>query len=142
MKYACRDRRQHGKPPVQYKIEAHTSIKSVPIEKLLSHIKTKASLTEYLSKELIKKINYDNKSIIVSYKDTAEASKVVVSDLKSTQEEADTKIILHALHATGRGANVINVFSPDTDVFVLLINWYPQLPTKIFFFIGNLGKLM
>ena len=48
-------------------------------------------------------------------------------DLQSNQEEADTKIILHAGDATSDGAMEIQVHSPDTDVFVLALRRYPEL---------------
>ena len=36
--------------------------------------------------------------------------------LKSDQEEADTKMLLHALDATANGAMELYIHSPDTDV--------------------------
>ena len=46
----------------------------------------------------------------------------------SSHEEADTKIIFYAIKAKERGATQLDVYSPDTDVFILLIRRYPQLP--------------
>ena len=51
-------------------------------------------------------------------------NKVVVVDgmqelLRSSQEEADTKMILHADDAAANGATEINICSLDTDVFIL-----------------------
>ena len=40
---------------------------------------------------------------------------------KSSQEEADTRILLHAKHASDQGYTSVIVVSEDTDVFVLLI---------------------
>jgi hypothetical protein len=40
--------------------------------------------------------------------------------LASNQEEADTRLILHATYAANNGADTIVVCSPDTDVLVLL----------------------
>jgi len=50
-----------------------------------------------------------------------------MSYLKSDQEEADTKIILHALDVTANGATEIRIHSPDTDVFILVLRCYPDL---------------
>ena len=50
--------------------------------------------------------------------------------LRSTQEEADTKILLHAVDAAAHGATEINIHSPDTDVFILSLRRYPQLCHK------------
>lgn len=41
-------------------------------------------------------------------------------ELYSTQEEADTRMVLHAIHLSDRYQNII-VKSDDTDVLVLLI---------------------
>ena len=44
-----------------------------------------------------------------------------VGHLQSNQEEADTKMILHALDATANGATQLQIHSPGTDVFVLAL---------------------
>ena len=44
--------------------------------------------------------------------------------LKSSQEEADTKMLLHAVDAASIGAAEINICSPDTDVFILSLRRY------------------
>ena len=45
-----------------------------------------------------------------------------VPQLKSNQEEADTRLILHCIHAARGGVQSIVVCSPDTDVIVLLLH--------------------
>jgi hypothetical protein len=47
--------------------------------------------------------------------------------LKSNQEEADTKIILHALDATTNRVTQIKIHSPYTDVFILALRRFPRL---------------
>ena len=53
-------------------------------------------------------------------------------DFYSTHEEAETRMILHALHASNvfkrndmTGRVIIN--TPDTDVLVLAFHYYPQM---------------
>ncbi len=62
-----------------------------------------------------------------------------IEQLKSTQEEADTRIILHVNHI--RQPNVIT-WSPDTDVLVLLIYYFKQLSScrKLFMKTGVKDK--
>ena len=62
-----------------------------------------------------------------------------IEELNSTQEEADTKIILHCLHiaATSPETSTIIVRSPDTDVFVLLLNMTEEIQQKLLFDTGN-----
>ena len=50
-----------------------------------------------------------------------------MSYLNSELEEADTKLLLHALDAKSSGATTLHIHSPDTDVFVLSLRRYPEL---------------
>lgn len=54
---------------------------------------------------------------------------IIEEKLSSNHSEADTRIILHALHASKstRGKKNIFVRSPDTDVLVLLVSFYSQM---------------
>ena len=54
-----------------------------------------------------------------------------------SQEEADTKIILHALDASAQGATQLSIYSPDTDVLVLALRWYPDLCSNSCFVTGT-----
>ena len=44
-----------------------------------------------------------------------------VRELKSSQEEADTRLLLHALHASTNGFGSVIVVSEYTDVTVLFL---------------------
>ena len=53
-------------------------------------------------------------------------------------EEADTLLILHAIDASkDSSVKQLDVCSPDTDVFLLLLYWYPHLCTKTRFLTGK-----
>ena len=41
--------------------------------------------------------------------------------LNATQEEADTRMLLHVIDATERGAASPSIHSPDTDVLILAL---------------------
>ena len=75
--------------------------------------------------------------MVVSWACECRASHRNVAHLDSDQEEADTKLILHAADATAQGATEINVFSPDTDVFILLLRRYPELCRDVNFITGT-----
>ena len=51
------------------------------------------------------------------YKITSDGSELF-EDLESTQEEADTRLLLHAYHAGRNGFSTVVISSDDTDVFV------------------------
>ena len=64
-----------------------------------------------------------------------------VPELQSTQEESDTRIILHAKEAANHEVQRLVVCSPNTDVFMLLLHHYPSLGVReIFFCTGREGK--
>ncbi len=57
--------------------------------------------------------------------------------LSCSHEEADTRLILHALYAKTKGATEISIRSPDTDVLVLNIRRYPELTEKTSVILGS-----
>ena len=54
------------------------------------------------------------------YEITSQAANIV-DELNSTQEEADTRLILPAAHAARSGYKAVVVASEDTDVFLLCL---------------------
>ena len=49
------------------------------------------------------------------------ASDELVAELQSTQEEADTRLLLHALHAAITCSKTVIVTAEDTDVMLLCL---------------------
>ena len=60
-----------------------------------------------------------------------------VEELSSTQEEADTRILLHLSHAARSDYNTLIVASEDTDVFILCVSFKHLIPSSIFFKCGT-----
>ena len=60
-----------------------------------------------------------------------------VTHLQSSQKNADTKMLLHTLHATADGSSEMQIQSPDIDVFVLTLRCYPDLCENTSFFTGK-----
>ena len=56
----------------------------------------------------------------------------MVEELNSTQEEADTKLILHAAHAARSRYMVVVVASEDTDVFLLCLAFKCFIPASMY----------
>ena len=69
-----------------------------------------------------------------------------VEELCSTQEEADTKIVLHCLNASKVSSKetTITVRSPDTDIFILLLFFAERIQKDILFdtWRGNNRRLL
>jgi len=55
-----------------------------------------------------------------------------MGELESSQEEADTRLILHAKHAADTGYQTVIVISEDTDVFVLLLSFAKDIPATLY----------
>ena len=93
----------------------------MPLKKLLSRTKTKAELTAFLAKKVKKRGQALRRQLDVGRGKECEATHKDIGHLQSDHEEADKKIILHALRATTDGAADLTIHSIDFDVLVLAI---------------------
>ena len=57
---------------------------------------------------------------------------VKVAELQSTQEEADTGLLLHALHAARTGSKAVKVTTEDTDVMLICFAFQKDIPCPIY----------
>ena len=137
LKAATREIRQGIQDPVYYKISDTTQIARVPMKRLLSHTKIKMELTGYLAEKTIQHAMRHGKRLVVAWGCKCLATHKDVTHLQSSQEEAETKMLLHALHATADDASEIQIRSPDTDVFVLSLRRYPDLCGNTSFVTGK-----
>ena len=65
-----------------------------------------------------------------------DSSTELVPDLHSNQEEADTRLILHAKHASVTCYDV-NISSPDTDVFVIALSQLEHINANPYMMTGT-----
>lgn len=105
---ANRVRRQGDQHPVYYRITDSTHISKVTMKRLLSNEKAYMELTEYLSAKFIQKSKRRATSVIVAWGNNCQAKHWDVTYLRSSQEEADTKMTLHAVDTASNGATQIN----------------------------------
>lgn len=133
---ATRTRRQGGQPAISYHITDTTNISKVPMKKLLSHVHTKMELSTYLAQKTLENGRQKGRCVVVAWSNQCQGSHQDMSHIQSEQEEADTKLLLHAVDATMSGATTIKIHSPDTDVLVLALRRYPQLCVNTFFVTG------
>ena len=68
------------------------------------------------------------------------SSSLPIQHFRSEQKEADTRMLLHALDGTQRGATSITIQSPDTDVLVLTLWVYKRLCPDTTVIVGTGGK--
>ena len=98
------------------------------MKQLLSQEQTKAQHTVYFSKKLIQTARDGGQPAVFEWENKFEAIHKNVTHLQSEQEEADTKLILHAIDTTKDGATSIDICSPDTDVLILPLRRYLEWP--------------
>ena len=137
LKTNTRERRQGRDASVPYHVTDTTNISKVPYKKLLSHSKTKDELTIYLAQKSLAYYQSHEVDFVVTSREAVYSNHLDVAHLESSHEEADTRMILHAVDASKRGATVIEIHSPDTDVFLLLIRRFPDLCKNTSFVTGK-----
>ncbi|GFS21250.1 hypothetical protein ElyMa_001590200 [Elysia marginata] len=75
---------------------------------------------------------------LLSSEDGEITDSQLVQSLATSQEEADTKIILHCIHASmDLKCNIIIVRSPDTVVFLLLLAFADEIDKNLLFDTGT-----
>ena len=83
--------------PCLFRIIDSTHITKVPLKKLLLHTKTKAELTALLAKKVKEYGQALRRQLVVAWGKECEATLKGMGHLQSDHEEADTRIIIHAL---------------------------------------------
>ena len=131
LKEQMRTKRTKGKS-TYYHVKDNTLIQYISLKDFLSDIRTKGELTEYLADKVVchsKSSNNRLKKLMVT-SGTQTKGNVDIPDslLTHSQEEADTLLVLHALTVLNEAELVVS--SPDTDVLLLLVYMYPNLPTS------------
>ena len=135
LKERTRVKRTEKSVSVHYHVNDSTEIKNVA--HFLSHIQTKAELTVYLAKKLLVHYEYGEQKFIVAYSNIIVGNRpltdiVTINQMqegKHSLEEADHQIVLHSIDiAQNDPETILDVYSLDTDVFVLLTAFYPEIP--------------
>jgi len=127
LKEGTRERRRGKSKAIRsYIVEDSTSIRDKSL--FLSSNATKDSLTLYLAQQLINQSSIEN-LVTVTRSSVMKNSEVHVRTGVSTQEEADTIMVLHAVEVAIAGLDV-HIYSQDTDVLLLALRRVPLLGTK------------
>ena len=138
LKEKTRQTRQKNRRSVAYDISDDAVIEKVSLQELLSNQGNKQKLTVYLAGHLLKRKEHSPITYVTTTElESCKSNKLSLEHLQSSHEEADTKIFLHALDATKRGASSIYIESPDTDVLVLAVWCYPELCTNTTMMMGT-----
>lgn len=127
IKGATRSRRTKAARPIRRLVEG----RDVPLPKnwtnFLSLADNKADLANFLSEQLCAQA--PDKEVVVAggFREELEvrSSKATteLTNLRANHEEADTRLVLHAVHSQ---FNTVVVSSRDTDVLALLVSHFPR----------------
>ena len=126
-----------SKQSIAYHIADSTRIENISMKTLLSHSSTKDELSVYLSVNHIENVKSFNKLYFAAYQNKVISTTSLHEHLASNQEEADTKLILHATDAYRIGVSKIDIHSADTDVLVLCLGHFERLPDDTRFVTGS-----
>ena len=143
LKSRTRHHRTSGKE-VRYKVSNETNLINTTLKQFLSHTETKQDLTIFLASKAVEALSKEGKKFVVTYdtKSTTNIETSAVNLQTHDHEEADTLLILHSIEVAKRIPFCeCTIYSPDTDVFLLLINYYPTLPMVTKFRTGKKDDL-
>ena len=90
------------------------------MKRLRAHVNTKRELTEYLAIKTLEKGREEGLRVTMAWDSKCKGTHRDMQCLDSNQEEAGTKLLLHAVDATVSGATRIDIDLPVT-VFVLAL---------------------
>ena len=135
MKYNTRQRRTGGRSSrtPDYKIDDSTKINDFTT--FLRSTKTKELLTLYLAQKVAENCKSQVTTVTHLGVSTNQSPADIV-DLNSSQEEADTLLILYAAEIHKSGFHV-HIYASDTDVLVLALSELPQLGSEATVIMGT-----
>ncbi|KAM3598908.1 uncharacterized protein V6R79_024083 [Siganus canaliculatus] len=113
-------------------------------KKFLACGQNKENLLEYFFHHwsTLAKTTIGNTTVIIGHGDKCNSIKLNqnntdleirrVQELEATQEEADTRLMLHAAYAPKYSSDLV-IKSPDTDVFVLALGFCNKIDSHLYF---------
>ena len=136
LKERTRTIRQGGQRNLTYQISDDAIIEKVTLKQLLGTNTSKENLAIYLASKIKNYHTPSGTSYVTTSKEHCISNNLPLEHLESSQEEADTRMILHALDAVHRGATSISIHSSDTDV----LDKFPELCPLTSMVIGTGSK--
>ena len=137
IKSADRENRGEGSGSEFRNLQADHQVKQW--RKSLCSSRNKQALIVFVSKEGLKEKYADKLSgkilVVTSCREAYQLSSGAVerlTDLDSSQEEADTRLLLHAAHAARSKFAGVIIVSEDTDVLALCLAFTSFIPSSMF----------
>ena len=142
------NREKRGRTGTVHHIKSKTCA-PVNWKNFLAQNENKAGLASYYTDYIctVKGQLHANQEIIISGGQGDKSIKITRSSvievpvLASNQEEADTRIVFHAVYAAQQGAASMVIRSPDTDVLLLLLHHRVSIQSQeVYFLTETKGK--
>ena len=125
---------------ISYHISDDAVIEKTTLKQLLGSNTFKEKLSHYLAAQLLTEHGNADRVYVTIINEETKSNKLPVTHLNSSQEEADTRMLLHAYFAAKRGARSVCIQSPDTDVLVIALWCVPDLCSDISMLVGTGSK--
>ena len=89
-------------------------------------------------------LNVRGEVFLLTSSDGVTVKREEIHEIQSNQEETDTRVILYAAYASRMQYKNVQIRSPDSDIFFLLLHFASQLDTTLFFDtgVGNSKRLL
>ena len=100
-----------------YQISDDAVIEKITLKQLLSSNVNNESLAMYFASYILECRRDLQKTYVVTLKSQCRSNNSSVHHLNTTQEEADKRMLLHAIDATERGAKSLCIQSPDIRMY-------------------------
>ena len=147
IKAGTRQYRTRTRRPVRRVIDNRDVPLPQSFSDFLALSENKSDLSRFLSEELIAQSAVTEKTVLAgggfTDEDTVKCNKndFDLTQLNARHEEADTRIILHAIHCKRVSqCETIVVSARDTDVLLLLLCHFNELPTNTWMIAGTVQK--
>ena len=142
IKGATRDKRSRSQRPIRRLIENRDVTFPKTWDNFISSSENKANLAAFLSAGLTTSSIHKDREIVTAGGFTVIDRAVSstgrdIESLKSDQEEADTRIILHVEEASDEGYERLIICCKDTDVLVLLTFFATELCQEVWMKTGT-----
>ena len=129
IKGTTRTRRSKTARPIRRLVEGRDVPLPNNLSNFLSLADNKAYLAHFLSEELCSQAPMDKEIVVAGgFRDELEVKSstgaINLGPLKLTHEEADTRLVLHAVHSQ---FHTVVVSSRDTDVLLLLVSHFQRM---------------
>lgn len=147
IKSGTREKRRKSVIAIEHQISGRETLLPAKWNRFIHLTENKARLSDFLSKEIaIQASKLQTTQELLTSGGYSVAEQVStntqrnVDHLRSTQEEADTRFILHGIDCKQSGFERLIVNCRDTDVLLLILHFYEQLPSVVWIKSGTNKK--